>query len=352
MHMIATNLCEWLWLLVEETKHEINHLSEHANSTNNTEINQKFCPEGRLMGMLVTNSSPFLFPCTIEYSLICAVILFEMWKHITDDSHTNDEPKKKKKDPFAASSSSGYHFTIDCTRSHKGLFAGIMVIVLTIISLVMFLVLTERDEYKERKNNYAEMEVNIVELILYIITTIAVLVAMYQMRNLKCEKKFGFGAIGLDNTLLAVAQTGMFIYCMFSIIGWYFTMNGETPVGLVADIFSIIQTSVQTMFVFDAWWRRCKNLKQAKTKPGRELITFLIIVNMAMWTINTVEKNRAEFRPTHLKFFGAWAWTVITHISMPLAIFYRFHSTICLFEVWKTAYKIKSGFKNPLFPVM
>lgn len=26
MHMVATNLCEWLYVLVEETKHEIHHL--------------------------------------------------------------------------------------------------------------------------------------------------------------------------------------------------------------------------------------------------------------------------------------------------------------------------------------
>lgn len=26
MHMVATNLCEWLYVLVEETKHEIHHI--------------------------------------------------------------------------------------------------------------------------------------------------------------------------------------------------------------------------------------------------------------------------------------------------------------------------------------
>lgn len=26
MHMVATNLCEWLYVIVEETKHEIIHL--------------------------------------------------------------------------------------------------------------------------------------------------------------------------------------------------------------------------------------------------------------------------------------------------------------------------------------
>lgn len=148
-----------------------------------------------------------------------------------------------------------------------------------------------------------------------------------------------------------MAQSGMFIYCMFSIIGCYFTMNSDTAIGMVAEICSFIQTCLQTMFVLDSWWRRCRNMQQAKTKPAREIITFLIVANMAMWIINTLEKNRAEFRPTHLQFFGDWAWTVITHISMPMAIFYRFHSTICLFEIWKNAYKIKTSYKSPLFPM-
>jgi hypothetical protein len=33
MHMVATNLCEWLYVLVEETKHDIEHLS-HQNHEN------------------------------------------------------------------------------------------------------------------------------------------------------------------------------------------------------------------------------------------------------------------------------------------------------------------------------
>ncbi|CAG9762035.1 unnamed protein product [Ceutorhynchus assimilis] len=354
MHMIAMNVCEWLHVIVEETKHEIMHLSgHHKNNGNFTNVSFQ-CPEGELMGALVNNASPFLFPCTIEYSLICAVILFEMWKHIKQEQEHNDkehEKKHKHKTDDLGSNNGGYHFTIDCSNSYKGLFAGILIIVLTIISLVMFFVLTAKKHDEDSENNYAETEVNIVELVLYVITTIAVLVAMFKLRNLKYERKLGKEGMSLDVMLLSLAQVGMFIYSMFSIIGWYFTMEGRTPVGLVAEIFSFTQTVLQTMFVLDAWWKRCKNLSQAKSKPGRELIIFLMISNLAMWSINTLEKNKAEFRPTHLNFFGDWGWTIITHISMPLAIFYRFHSTICLFEVWKTVYKIKSNFKNPLFPV-
>ena len=38
-----------------------------------------------IMSKLLSDSGPFLFPCTIEYSLICAAVLFVMWKNIADE---------------------------------------------------------------------------------------------------------------------------------------------------------------------------------------------------------------------------------------------------------------------------
>jgi uncharacterized membrane-anchored protein len=131
--------------------------------------------------------------------------------------------------------------------------------------------------------------------------------------------------IGLDCTLLILAQSGVFIYSMFSILGCYFTLdlNNYSANGLIAEVLSLVQTCIQTIFILNAWWRRTKGNQQNRTKPGRELITFLLVANMAIWFINTLIKNRASFRQSHLDFFGIWAWTIITHVSMPLSIFYR-----------------------------
>lgn len=45
MHMIATNLCEWFNVLVEETKHEIVHLTEykHFKEQKKADGKQKYC---------------------------------------------------------------------------------------------------------------------------------------------------------------------------------------------------------------------------------------------------------------------------------------------------------------------
>lgn len=45
------------------------------------------CRRTNIIGSLVQDASPFLFPCTIEYSLICAAILYVMWKNISRISY-------------------------------------------------------------------------------------------------------------------------------------------------------------------------------------------------------------------------------------------------------------------------
>ena len=50
----------------------------------------------KIMNKLLSDSAPYLFPCTIEYSLICAAILFVMWKNIaTEHEYYLSEVKGK-----------------------------------------------------------------------------------------------------------------------------------------------------------------------------------------------------------------------------------------------------------------
>lgn len=69
--------------LHKELENENSHFVEkHKRGTDIHDIFE--CRRGNVMGSLVQDASPFLFPCTIEYSLICAVICYEMWKTVTN----------------------------------------------------------------------------------------------------------------------------------------------------------------------------------------------------------------------------------------------------------------------------
>lgn len=265
-----------------------------------------------------------------------------MWKNVKSIPNIERQRRNSIK-PNILPPVSAHQFSVDCSRAHRGMFGGIMVIVLTIICLIMYFVLRDEPDYEKT----AIIEVVYCEMILYILTTIAVLSAVFTMRDLKFLRRTNdhhSSTVALDCTLLVLAQTGVYLYGLFSIVGLYFAMldgvSGSME-SLCAEILCLMQTSLQTLFVLNASWRKCKGAQQQRNKPGREMVTFLLVANMSLWFIYTLIKSRAGFRPTHLGFYGTWAWTVITHVSMPLAIFYRFHSSICLFEIWKSVYKTK-----------
>lgn len=362
MHMVATNLCEWLYVLVEETKHEIFHVSQHEGDHKSVRssdqifigpLNSSFdegnnssmdtgCTRTNIMGALVQEVSPFLFPCTIEYSLICAVILYEMWKTVKSIPNIDRERKYSLKSAIDHQHKGSHHFSVDCSQAHRGLFFGILIIVMTIISMIMYFVLYNTPGLRD----IATKEVTIWEISMFAICSIAIITAMILMRDLKYVKNFdSHHSMALDCNLLILAQTGVYLYALFSIMGAYYNTIDQQPDRIeciIDEVFCLFQTSIQTLFILNACQRRCKGQQQIRKKPGRDFITFLLVANVSMWFINTLIKGRATFRNGQMDFFGIWAWTIITHTSMPLAIFYRFHSTVCFFEIWKVTYKAKT----------
>ena len=50
-----------------------------------------------IMDKLLRDSSPFLFPCTIEYSLICAAVLYVMWKIIAEEHEHYKSQRRRRK---------------------------------------------------------------------------------------------------------------------------------------------------------------------------------------------------------------------------------------------------------------
>lgn len=230
-------------MLSNDTK--LGHILSERNTPIVGTIN---CSESTIMSTLIQNASPFLFPCTIEYSLICAVILYEMWKNVK--SIPNIERQRRNSIKPSMQRENVHHFSVDCSRAHRGMFGGIMVIVLTIICLIMYFVFRDEPNYEKT----AISEVVYCEMVLYVLTTGAVLSAVITMRDLKFVRKTNdhhVSTVKLDCTLLVLAQTGVYLYGLLIIIGCYFAwldqLDGGKE-GLCAEIMCLVQTSLQTLF--------------------------------------------------------------------------------------------------------
>ena len=107
-----------------------------------------------------------------------------------------------------------FRYSVDCGRASIGLFLGIVVVVVTIISLILFFVFISEEE--DRMQHSAVQVALFSELAMYGLTSLATVVGMLQMRKLWFDSS---RSLELDSLLLVVAQTGVFLYSAFSIIG-------------------------------------------------------------------------------------------------------------------------------------
>ncbi|XP_048777253.2 proton channel OtopLc-like [Ostrea edulis] len=340
MHMLATNLCVWAQNIVQETLREIRHLSETKTDINSTTDHEKGsffirnltrhhlgCHMNSLMTDVVETSSSYLYPCTIEYSLICAGILYVMWRNIgkrgqVSEEVTSDEDSKAK----------SHRMTVDCSRSSRGLFLGIFVLVGTVITMITFFVLI-------RSNNYFNTAVKLEHLsavVIYVVTSVAVVLAFHRMQTLRVYSE---RELDLEESLLLLGLGGLYMYTFLSIISVTLKKGPTDYLVILSSVFRVFQASLQTVFLLSGMRKSSWRREQERQKPGREYVTFLLVSNIAMWGLNTFEIQRSHANPVQLHFYGPLAWASFNHLSVPLTIFFRFHSTVCLSNIWKSAWK-------------
>ena len=260
-------------------------------------------------------------------------IIYIMWRNIGKPPAT----AKLGKDGsfYDVAGKENTRVSVDCSGSHRGLFFGIFILVCSVVSMIVFFVLVEKPEY----NTTAVLIMHVTEIVVYFITSVSVIISFFQMRGLKFH---GDHENDLDDTLIVIGLCGIFFFALFSIIAGRYAIHSINGILIIASsIMVLIQSLLQTIFILNGLRRSSRFPYHESNKPGRELITFLLVSNIAMWCINTFETLRADSNPIQMKFYGFLPWSIITHISTPIGIFYRFHSTVCLSNIWKNAYKMK-----------
>ena len=270
---------------------------------------------------LARHSARFLFPCTIEYSLIAAAVIYKIYCSVGDLSEDQGFIQTNDREP-------------SCHKAHRGLFFGLFVFILTLISISLFYV------YQAKDTNIAANIFYASEIMLLFMGILAVFLGFIRMRNLH----FAGDRVFVDAALLIVSTFGVLVFNSFVIVSSTSRMNVYPHVCVMAlstSVLAFAESILQTIFILDGLGRCAKTQKQVRFKPGRTAITFLLMCNLCLWLINTFEMERTDTFPIHTEHYGALSWSIITHFCLPMLIFYRFHSSICLSDIWIGAYLFK-----------
>ncbi|XP_066245324.1 proton channel OtopLc isoform X14 [Euwallacea similis] len=389
MHVVATNLCVWIRTLVLEYIKEITiyhrdllnataivpteiapfavaeepELNDFSNTISNgssellddltpqafiryftrnlTRTSNDSCGRINIMGTIVQDSAPYLFPFIIEYSLIGAAVIYCMWKHIgRNPRYVTQEDLEHRLEIMlsrrAVAIAQAQQGRVDCVGASKGLFFGLLMLVASLICLILFFVLIHHKELGLLAIYLADVS----HCVLMVLSIIAIIIGFIRVQNLKFKTE---EQSDLNDILLRVSAFGLFTYAVFSVIAGHYNAFTVEPnmLVMVTGVLSILQVVLQLLFIADVSRRRVHLPEHDRTKPGRQVVTFLLICNITMWIIYTFETQKVEANPVQKRFYGFLTWAIVQRLTLPLCIFHRFHSAVTLAEIWKTSYKAR-----------
>ena len=107
----------------------------------------------------------------------------------------------------------------------------------------------------------------------------------------------------MNDILLRISAFGLFIYSVFSVIAGALNLIDSEP-NLLVTVTSgtaILQVVLQLLFIADVSRRRVHLPEHDRSKPGRQIVTFLLIINIAIFAIYTFEAQKVFANPVSLK---------------------------------------------------
>ena len=149
----------------------------------------------------------------------------------------------------------------------------------------------------------------------------------------------------LDEYLIVICLAGLYFLTGAKMVAAFDALGDDTFLDnynilyIVGGFVSFIQASFQVVLIIDGFRREATTRKQQHEKPGRSLISFLLFSNLAMWLINSFQLKETYQSRVMRDFYGDLPWTIILKLTLPLAVFFRFHSVVCLSDIWTEAYK-------------
>jgi len=225
------------------------------------------------------------------------------------------------------------NFSVDCKKTINGLFIGIFALLLTIISIILYFIYME----KEAKIAIIISEITQVSLLvpsLFVIIAIFITLKKsgYKYRN---QQKMCYNSL-----LTIVGLAGVYLYGLYSIIA-LITLKEKTYVNIISlfiQIFSIIESTLQSGLIINGLKMHSEDILNLKNKPGRSLITLLILLNLCMWLSENMRFKNYDMNIIQMDYYGIVFWSTVNRILSPLSIFFRFHASICLSDIWKILY--------------
>jgi len=194
--------------------------------------------------------------------------------------------------------------------------------------------------YKDHNMIMARIISEITELTLI---TLSGMVSITCFIKLKA-KKFSYNddsTLDYNGVLLIAGLGAIHLFGFYTIIA--VANNGQESVIeyilLAIQIVTLVESTIQSTFIIDCLKMYSNDEELKRTKPGRSLITLLILIDVSLWVFQTFSAKKYDMNIIQIGYYDIIFWSIISSINTPFIIFFRFHASCCLSEIWANLYE-------------
>lgn len=344
MHLIGASVAFWIGSIIDDALdfYVQHHLKDNYLAANRSEsqgntflmdgkaVKDMECSDSFASTIQSSKITPYMYPFSIEYNLCLAVLWYLVWSHIGKESGGGPHRETVTQD-WDGNQTVAYESNLviraDCHASNKGLFAGLFVMLLSLVSMLMFFISLQTEPVLSLYVLHGQ------ELLLAGLLILCTLCSYWHTCrfNILPEQH-----VTLDAVLLMVPMPCFFVNNLLAVTAEMADGNYWRS-ALLALI--TLQVVFQTVFIIDAMQRSFSSDPLLFRKPGREFITFAVLLNLTSWIVYTFQIRASEQFFNETVFYGETLWMIVSHTTLPLMLFYRFHASVCLADIWKFAYE-------------
>lgn len=337
MHCIGASLCYWIYTILQETLQAIFMKKSYANKDNystdgsstaalygstgydddsdevddddshhfsGTKLSASSsawsinygCEKDTNLSDMINYTTPYLYPFSIEFYILMVGLWMFLRANIGKVERHTHIPSVKViyEGDHSKSLTSNLVIFVDCHSSNRGLFAGLFMTVITVIAIILLFILSSY-EGSDEIGRYVN---GVTEVVLLGVMVVAAAAAYKLIHRLDVIKET---ATSVDDILVYVSLPCIFFYAFLRLVPSI--LYSDALFGTMA-ILQILQVIVQTVMIYDGM-RRCSNSSELRhKKPGREVITFMVVLNVALWLLQTFEVKTVGSNSAMYLFYG------------------------------------------------
>ena len=283
---------------------------------------------------ILSKSSTYLYPFIIEFSLIGASVAYIMSNHIGFRPGTKESEVNHIHRPHPIR----HLRKADFTHTLKGTVCGLLILLIGVINLILFFGIATHDE------SQAELISKSSNTVINIVGIVALVIGIAELHHLDNKTEDDEpGSYDLDMFLLRFTSFFSFMYMIFTIITGAFNHHVENfpnELHIINGVCDLVQVVLQLCFIQSLKQKAYLN-NQEYVMPGRQITVFLFLFNLTQWIVFTFEIQKVKASLVEGEFYGFMPWVLIRRVTLPLAVFFRFHSAVVSIELWKEVYAPK-----------